>query len=263
MARKTKAQAEKNVERHIDASWRFLLRNTKFQRNIDFLHKRQKYKHSTPKSYLKHKELIADRWGVLLIPGKLLNYWPGYPLEAEDYPMLEYYLRSYPGSIVDYSPVTTTELLDDRFLFLRVDLKHPLQDILPLTEEAIREATNGRLRKRQRLDKVDEQLTVYDSAFQGVPFKKIASKLNLRVSTVKSIYIAAGLKIYGKNERPNKKQLETELLMADFDSDTHTKNCTICSTAETTKQMCQQAQYYSNQDYGSQRESLGLDTTRI
>ena len=199
----------------------------------------------------------------MFIPWELVIYWPGTPLKAEDYPMLEYYLRSYPGSIVDYSPVTTTELLDDRFLFLRVDLKHPLENILPLTEEAIRKATKGRLRKRQRLDKVEEQLTVYDSALQGVPFKEIASKLKLSVSTVKSIYVSASLKIYRENIPPNRKQLVNEQLMTGFNPDTHSQNCTICKAAKTFNEMCNQFQYAVNQDYGSQRESLGIDTTRI
>jgi len=263
MSRKNKQKAKETAEKHIDARWRFLLRNQDFQNDMQSLCDRFRDKRSTINSRENLKTSIADRWGVLFIPGEIVIYWPGYPLEEEDYPSLEYYLRNYPGGIVDYSPVTTTELLDDRFLFLRIDLKHPLQDILPLTEEAIRKATKGRLKKRQRLDKVEEQLTVYDRALQGVPFKEIASKLKLSVSTVKSIYVSASLKIYRENIPPNRKQLVNEQLMTGFNPDTHIQNCTICNTAMTLDQMCEQYQYAVNQGYGSQRESLGLDTTRI
>lgn len=215
---------------------------------------------SAPSVIEKHREKIADKWGLLSIPFEAVIYWPGYPVDSEDFSALERYGRDWP--ILDYSPVAITELRKNRFLSLRLDLNHPLQDLLPLIEKELREADVGRARKRRRLDKVDQQLFVFDRVVEGATFPDIARKLRKRISTVKDMYLSAARKVFNSPNPPGKEQAFSERLLTDFDLKTHIRKCPTCKAATVIDQLCEAARCFVNQDKVAQREMTGRRSTR-
>ena len=194
---------------------------------------------------------MADKWGLVRIPGELVIYWPGSPVEPEDYPAMEQYWAQFETSI-DHSPVASTELRDDRLLFFRVDLNHPAQDLLPLIEEELREQMQYRRRRRMRAETVDFHLRVFDMASTGKTFLTIARVLGSRVPTVKSAYLSASSRIFGSDTIPSKDTLAETRTLAGFDEHTHMQNCGICKAAKTDDEFCEAALCYANQDYVSQ-----------
>ena len=152
MPRKHRNQATTQSHAVQRARWRYLLRNPDFQKDMDALYGALK---SNGFKFAEESKRIADKWGLLRIPGEAIVYWPGGRPMSEDFEALENY-----GSedIVSYSPVTATELREDRFLFLRVDLSHPADVILSLFEEELRHQI--RRRPRHRPDKIDFHLRV-------------------------------------------------------------------------------------------------------
>ena len=260
MPRKSRKQAGSQTAERQKTRWRYLLRNPDFQNDLQSLHKLQRI-NKGGLEWFNACEEVADKWGLVRIPGEIIIYWPGVPLEPEDYPALEQYWSQFDMS-VDYSPVASTELRDDRFLFFRVDLNHPVQDLLPLIEEELREQTHHRRRKRTRADKVDFHLQVFDMASKGKTFRVIARVLSSRVSTVKSAFLSASSRIFGSDTIPSKDTLAETRTFAGFDKHTHMQKCGICKSAEDPKDFCDAARRYMSQDQVSQRESTGLDTQR-
>ena len=235
--------------------WRYLLRNPDFQKDMDALNGALK---GNGLQFDEERERIADKWGLLRIPGEAIAYWPGGRPHLDDFKALEKY-----GSedLVSHSPVAATELRENRFLFLRVDLNHPANVLLPLIEEELRYQIRPRRRRRHRLDKLDFHLEVFDLAVEDLPFSEIANKVHSDVSTVKRAYLTATEKIFGDTNRPKKKDLSLEYLK-NFDPESHWRNCATCKNAKRADQMCRDARRYSDQDRGSQRELGGYDTTR-
>ena len=175
---------------------------------------------------------------------------------------MEQYWSQFDAS-VDYSPVASTELRHDRFLFFRVDLNHPVQDMLPLIEEELREQTHHRRRKRTRADTVDFHLRVFDMASTGKTFRAITRLLRSRVSTVKSAYQLAGRRIFGAGaDRPSKDALAESYILAGFDLATHIQTCDVCKFAESHEDFCEACRRFTDQDQVSQRDLTGLDTQR-
>lgn len=158
---------------------------------------------------------------------------------------------------MSYTPVVTTELKEDRFLFFRIDLEHPLEDLLSLIEKELREVYGTRPRRRRRLDRVDFQLRVFDLAEEGKTFSTIAAELQHRPSTIKSAFLVARRNVFGRAGVPSKKRLP----LASFDTYEHVVGCPTCQGAQRFEQMCQKARLYANLDTKSQRELTGSDTT--
>ncbi len=250
MPRKNRKQATTQSHAVQMARWRYLLRNPDFQKGMDALNGALK---GNGLQFDKERERIADKWGLLRIPGEAIIYWPGGRPHPDDFESLEYYGS---GDLVSYSPVAATELRENRFLFLRVDLNHPADVLLPLIEEELRHQV--RPQRRHRLDKIDFHLQVFDLAVEDLPFSEIAKKVHSNVSTVKAAYLTAGNKIFSDTKRPKKKQLS----LAYFDPESHQRNCAICKSAKKRDQMCPDARRYYDQDRVPQRELTGYDTTR-
>ncbi len=250
MPRKSRKQAGSQTAERQKTRWRYLLRNLDFQKDLESFHKLQR-RNKGELDWINACEQVADKWGLVRIPGEIIIYWPGVPLEPEDYPSLEQYWSQFDVS-VDYSPVASTEIRDDRFLFFRVDLNHPVQDLLPLIEEELREQTHHRRRKRTRADKVDFHLQVFDMASTGRTFRAIARVLSSRVSTVKSAYLSASSRIFGSDTIPSKYTLVERRTFAGFDEHTHMQECGLCKAAKTQEEFCKAALRYANQDYVSQ-----------
>ena len=180
MPRKRETDAVVQVEASHRTRWRYILRNDEFQKAMQELHNALR---SDKSSLLDRCEQVADKCGLLRIPLESIVFWPGYPLNREDFATLERYGTQWG---VSFSSVAATELRDDRFLFLRLDLWHPADDLLPLIECELRQQIGSRRHRRRRLDKANFYLEVFDRARDGTPFSKIAAELKRSVSTVKS-----------------------------------------------------------------------------
>ncbi len=150
MPRKKVRTAAAKAQKAQEARWRYLLRNPAFHEDLQKLHRLHR-KGADIKKWIDELERIADKWGFLRIP----------PYVAAMLPFLD-----FPSGVesfgaewgLSYSPVATTELKENRFLFSRVDLDHPLEDLLPLIEKELRYVYQSRPRRRKRFDKVDFQL---------------------------------------------------------------------------------------------------------
>ena len=252
MPRKSRSQASRTLDESIGARWRFLLRNPVFQNDMQSLNDRCYGKESATKLTEEDRREIADKWGLLSIPWEAILYWPGTPVELKDYPLLERFAKTY--LILDYSPVVVTELRDNRFLFLLLDLNHPIQDLLPLIEQELRQARTDKKQKRNRLDKAGDQIKVFDLAIEGVSFPKIAKTMGRRVSTVKEMFFSAARNVYGSPEPPSKEKQAEDRLLFRFDPKTHTETCEICKDAKSFDQFCKAMQHYANQDQVALRE---------
>lgn len=253
MSRKKAHEATLQAQRAQEARWRYLLRNPNFRKDLRDLSRLQGDLQHT-ENFFKLSEEIQDRWGLLWIPGEAIRR--SFYLESpEDSFDLERFGAEWG---VAYSPVAVTELRKNRFLFLRADLQHPVEDLLPLIEKELREATQGRHQRRRRLDTVDFYLRVFDLAVNGDTFSQIAKKLKRRPSTIKSAYLAASRNIFGPAEKPRKKTLP----LVDFDPSTHMERCPTCQEAQAPEEFCSPARLYACQDTKAQREVIGHDTNR-
>jgi len=150
------------------------------------------------------------------------------------------------------------QLGDPHTLFLAVDLAYPQDVLLWLMQLALREAVSERGtylkrdgRKRQRADKADADLAVYDLVLNGETFGTIARKVNRPVSSVKSAYLAACQNIFGSAPPPRKRGAP---LFGFENPGTHVENCKACKAAGRPEEMCAQARSFYSQDHVSQRE---------
>ena len=230
-----------------------MLRNPNFQRDMEKLH--QEFQAHNIEDRIAKSEEVANRWGLLRIPMEAIIYWPGFPLDPEDFPILEIYAAK-PGTF--YSPVAATELRDDRFLFLRVDLQFPAIDLIPLIESELHDQVCNRPQRRQRLDKVEFHLKVFDRATIGSTFSEIADEFNCPLTTIKSAYFSAAKLVLGPTKVPAKRRLPLDY----FDPTAHMKACSTCKNAKDLEEMCPETQRFIRQDHVAQRELTGDDTTK-
>lgn len=257
MPRKKSASAEAATRKAQEAHWRFLVHNPEFQKDLEHLHgfyrKRpvsQKAWANLLKKWFQESTRVADKWGLARIP----------LLAIANFPFLdESNLESFGTEWgIAYLPVMMTKLVDDRFLFFRVDLEHSLESSLPLLEQQLRAFYRTRARRRRRFDKVDFQLSVYKSAAKGETFFNIAKKLRKPTSTVKSAYLVARKAIFSKKATPSKKRL----FLLNFDAPNHCQTCSVCQNAMLPKDLCHQARLYADLENRGQREVIGFDSNR-
>jgi len=100
------------------------------------------------------------------------------------------------------------ELGNPHKLYLEVDLTLPRDVLLALIEKKLNEVVEKRSsilkrdeRKRQRFDKADFKIAVFDRAVEGELFRAIAASLGRPVSTVKSAYLPHAERSLGRPAR--------------------------------------------------------------
>jgi hypothetical protein len=158
MPRKRSSQAEAKAKKAQEAQWMYLCRNPDFLKDLQDLHQLVTKEQYNLKKFLDSRERVADKYGLLRVPSVIAN------LAAMDRSALESYGTEF---LVSYTPVTLGELKEGRFLFFRIDLNHPVDDLLPLIEEQLRDIYRHRPKRRRRLDRVQFNCKVYDLAEQG------------------------------------------------------------------------------------------------
>jgi hypothetical protein len=151
------------------------------------------------------------------------------------------------------SPVRPQSGTDEKVI-LEIDTRYPVANLVPVIEKTLRDLYRARRSpsKRSRIDEAGFQLQVYDAAIDGETFDSIRRRVHRPLSTVKSAYMAAVQKIFGKSEQPGKRKAHMVRLRG-FDPTSHAEHCTECKRATLPAQMCRQAQIYMNQDYVAQR----------
>jgi hypothetical protein len=152
--------------------------------------------------------------------------------------------------------LSAQELGDPYTLYLAIDLAYPQDVLLAKIEQSLRQAISERSSiikratgQRQRSDKADFELAVFDQVTAMATFQQVAAGLGQPVSSVKSAYVAACRKI--GITRPRKRQAP----LVGFDPADHDfQTCRICKHAKRPEDFCGPARAYSEQDCGSQRE---------
>lgn len=260
MPRRRGSYAETTAQKAQEAGWKYLVRNPEFINDLNELqHLYEKINRKINKTGKVFDRRLSRLWddGVRRVADKygLARLPPIFPnLRWMDLAVLESYGSEWG---INYTPVMLGELKENGFLFFRVDVDHPIDDLLPLIEEQLRNFYRDRPKRRRRLDRIGFNCTVYDLAVEGKKFWEIATTLNKRVPTVKSAYLTARRNIFLIREPPTKKQLP----LIDFDSNSHCQSCAICQKAQTFGDMCEKARLYSGKDSKAQRETVGHDTT--
>jgi hypothetical protein len=253
MPRKRSSYVEATAQKAQEARWNYLVRNPDFMDELNRLHQFYRKKNYNPKRLLKlwfHElERVCDKYGIARIPLSVI-----YNLPAMDRTVLESYGTEWG---IDYTPVMTGELKENRFLFFRVDLDNPVDDLLPLIEEQLRDVYRNRPKRRRRLDKVPFNCKVYDLAEEGRKFSEIAVTLKKRVSTIKSAYLTAMRNIFILRQPPAKKHLP----LIDFDPNSHCQRCPTCQKAQTFDDMCETARLYAAKDSRALKETGGHDAS--
>jgi hypothetical protein len=213
----------------------------------------------------------SNFWNLRRINLKPIELWPSTThLSLDDILALEPHTSVF---ITPQEPVLISNDSDDkylarptpshpqRFLFVRVDLSHPTENLLPLVEKAIRfSAQNYTKRSKSQLKKIVFQLQVYDrAAFQGERFSVVAREFRKPIATIKNAYLLAKNKIdvlaikpISHSEKPpNKKARVLANFNANFDPETHYTSCPTCKNANTADEMCPLVQSFANQDHRS------------
>ena len=252
MPRRKARESEARVETVAHVQWRFLLRHPDFRNDLQEL---ARVGQIDLKNFLDESERVTKKWGLIRIPPLALSYahWLADRTEVE---FFEPFGRDRFG--ISYTPVMLAELKENRFLFLRIDVEQPLEQLLPLIERELRSFYRERPQRRSRFDKIDFQLKVYDLAVNGKKLTEIAEELKKRLSTVKSGFLAAKQRIYGAIQSPTK----NAVVHAYLDPKKHAETCRQCKTATRLSEMCDAALSYVQQGEKKQlRETLGHDTS--
>ena len=100
-----------------ESRWRFLIRNPDFRKDLLRLSRLKSIE-----KFVNDRVKIADKWGLLTIPGRAIHYAPW----LKDPQEIAFFEPFGAEDLVAYSPIAVTELKENRFLFFRVDLDHPV-----------------------------------------------------------------------------------------------------------------------------------------
>lgn len=202
MARKTSASAEKDRQERDFNTWRLLVRNPDFLQDLEVLRQlrtvwqAEKTREAhTP--YLSQETTICGKWGLLSFPpmAKAVSWTDPESLEVayQDY-------RQHTFALT-FSPVFVEGVKEDRFLCLRVDTSLPREDVLAALDGEVREFYRSRKNNpagRERPDKLDDQLRVYDAVEEvrkksrkaKARFDIVAKNLHTSPSTIYRLYKA-------------------------------------------------------------------------
>jgi hypothetical protein len=285
MPRKKAVQAADESARAQESRWRYLVRNPEFLNGLRAL-----AKHRTPETIHvieQPEELFAfaKKWAVLWLvveeaictlvkdPNAELQSHGAYLLEANPPVSIETERETFsPDSDHDPDP----SLITGHVVYIKVDLTHPLDTLLPLIERELRQFANRNdtslegepeLRatlaqstgRRRRLDRVEYYLRVFDLAEQGQTFRTIAKELKRPLSSVKSAFLAARRNVFGQAGFP-KHATKKDLPLASFDVERHCQSCATCQKADSFEKMCPKARLYALQDHKGQTELPASDS---
>jgi len=261
-----------------ESKWRYLLRYPDFRAELNEL--RRHYREGG--GYSQEEMDFLDKWELYSIPSEILQpYLRNYLTEdlcLETIERYESFFQLKEGDFIG-GPVSAGDPWDIHdwidppfpgsrpgvFLEIMVDLRNPDDVILSLISEELDKArrTHPRSQQRQRLDKTDFYLKVYDLAEKGETFRAIAKSLESHVSTVKSAYLAAYRNIYGVKPKPSKRTLPMDTFdWENLDDVEHFRTCRDCKKAKTADEMCPPLRLHVTQEHRGQRESTGYDTRR-
>jgi hypothetical protein len=282
MSKKKHSTATQEIEAAQKVHWRLLLRNLTFQEDMAFLKVAWQMtsfqdRHFRPSPAEKENwsqimvnlwSACSNFWNLRRINLKPIEMWPDTThLSLDDILKLEPHAALFiaPQEHVLLSNDSDAKYLarpnpshPQRFIFVRVDLSQPIENLLPLVEKEIRlRAQKYTKRSKSQLKKIDLQLQVYDrAALQGEIFSKIARELRKPVATIKSAYLLAKNKIdalaikpiFHSEKQPGKKARAIASFDANFDPETHYTSCSTCKKAKTADEMCRLVQYFVNQE---------------
>jgi hypothetical protein len=283
MPRKKFAEAEARVVQAQTDRLRYLSRRQGFRRMIDWLTELRDALPGTPgqltwerieayPKFLVSLQVTAEKWGVAwdLLSVLSSHAWhenrspqERIPSAASlsELPVIAWTnsFLTLPGKTGFGSKNLEPTPGDSRYLNLRVDLDHPVDALVPLIEKELaihsRKYLHGR---RRRTDTVDFNLGVFDRVVSGQPFKAISTELKVRLSTVKSAYLAACRAVFEPGTAPSKKQVTLDA----FNLTDHFEKCPVCRQALNPEQMCAAARIYVEQDQKGRSELPGYDTSR-
>ena len=269
MPRKTWTKAQHETTEANFNRWRLLVRNPDFLRDLDHLkalHSEQRrawYKEGEDtwmaafQRYQDEVKRVADKWTVVRIP-------PGAIVTLDDRPQnLERWGRSDwqgPPYSIDYPPVVLSELKEDRFLYMWVDVTKPIDLALACIEAELRPFYKTRPAKRGRPHSLDFQLMVFDLVeLEGKAFTTVARRLHMPVSTIRDAYLSACYKI-GIASRSHDKTRVPAVDPGPFSECPDPK----CRAAKEEKDWCLAHRACIDQDQiTSTRERVGLDLSAL
>jgi hypothetical protein len=261
MPRRTLNEARQVAEAESVLRLRFLLRNQNFRQDMmqvraaghqsEVIHGEGKPGEPlpTPNKY----DDFVRKWGLVWFPSDLLWSSNGQSLP-----------RSLPDeeapNVLFRSPVRPPVIAEDpaqRYyddhqgekehpyirpgtrLSIDVDLSYPRDVVEALIGDELRNAYEKRERhqekgflprphERQRLDKMDFQLQVYDLAHAGLTFDEIARGRGLRTSVVHYAFVAAQLKI----GTPRPRKIRHVTIHTAFNVNRHVLECPTCKSVQ-------------------------------
>jgi hypothetical protein len=146
-----------------------------------------------------------------------------------------------PGAEIGMGEATKTPNKELPFLHISVDLRYPVDLLVPLVERELRAKALGYPRGRARLDQIDFHLKIFDGASEGQTFPEIAARMRRKLSTVKSAYLVASRNIFGPQRGPSKRGAP----LKGFDHEGHCQRCPVCVRAKTGQEMCGKARAYA------------------
>jgi len=248
------AKAWKAASAQKNSRWRYAIRNP------DFLNELRVISRNAIRGRKKcGEQLLAFQLksGFHFIPHELIHsLWHCRTDHKKEREWLEFWANS-----IVWLPAVSNKISKHGVMKLYIDLNCPIDVLLPLIQEELRESValyrDGPSR-RWRTEKTDFYLKVYDLTLEQHSFPSIARQLKRPVSTVKSAFLIASQHIFGA--LPGSKK---EVFLKTFDAHKHVKSCPICRRAPTSEEMCQQARAYIGIDYESQHEQLIPDPQSV
>lgn len=285
MPRRTRSNAE-DISRAIRrARWRYVLRDPDFQRDVNLIREGVL---SRTYAGQREAERITKRWserGIYVPHYSSTSSWQRVPalkpatiptyealFDSEDsWGIGEAFSASDPWEDDDFSYERSYAGSPGRLRRIYVNLDYPLDVLIALIEQDLRDAIAGRTSKRRRRpEKIDFYLAVYDQAVLGKSFRDIATALGKPVSTLKTAYLVACGQVYAMRSPRPSSALEaspttagpefirpesvraapskSQLPIVSLDPDTHMKTCRTCLRANRLEELCSQARAYVNQD---------------
>lgn len=261
MPRRTATSAEKLAEQVKNARWRYAIRHPALRREMREVGnlRQPDAKAQGGVGWQGSYEALRAKWRFGEIPRDAFDVMvssdPG-----DEVRLLEGFTKD-----VRADPVMIGELIPgQRVVRLVVDLDNPLDLLLSLTEQELRDLVREYREtpnRRRRADKLAFFLDVFDRVERSETFPEIARALKRSPSSVKSAFVAARRNIFGllrdeESVLPSIKRIR----LSNFDLDTHMKRCRVCLAAATLEEMCPVAQGCARQDEVRPREKLDLHT---
>ncbi len=262
MPRRSAQKAESEIKREMEIRWAYLLRNPHFQQAVDELMdiRTEKTKDSEGREsaiLLKYRlnNLSDDHLKVLMDSTLSWEKEKREKLLVTKPPLEDAVVALY---WPDESDHMASGMGTGPYMTITVDLSYPIDLLLPLIDEEIRNAHPYMGRRRHR-EKDSFKLKAYDLARAGETFPEIARKLRSRVSTVKSAYWKAAQIIHETTQPPSKRESGKEI---PFNPGDHIAGCAVCQKAKGEERFCPAARAWLAQDYRSQRD-LPLDHEQL